>query len=82
MTSSHQRLDHVHPLCPEQVDAIEDVDLGLSRCLLDEDVNGDERPRPTNARTEEIQTATKVDGEVGYMYYFWLTANNVNNSIY
>ena len=58
ITSSHQRLDHVHPLWAEQVDALEDIDLALGRCLLREDVDGDESSCPTDAGTEEIHKQT------------------------
>ena len=51
MTSSHQRLDHIHPLSPEQIDALEDVNFAFCLCLFDEDVDGYKSSRPSNART-------------------------------
>lgn len=74
MTSSHQCLDHVHPLCPEQVDALEDVDLALGRGLLREDVDGDESPCPTDARTAETHKQTQL-------WYFSMLDEKVHNYI-
>ena len=54
MTSSHQSLDHVHPLFPQPIDALEDIDLSLCIRLFDEDVNGYEGARPSNARTTNV----------------------------
>ena len=48
LISSHQRLDHVHPLCPESTDAMKDVDFVFCLGLVDEEVDGDERSRPSN----------------------------------
>ena len=56
MTSSHQSLDHVHPLFPQQINALEDIDLSLCIRLFDEDVNGYEGARPSNARTANVLT--------------------------
>ena len=64
MTLSHQRLDQVHPLSPGQIDALEDDNFAFCLWLFDEDVDGYECSRPSNARTVQniIMTLHQNDG--------------------
>ncbi len=51
--AAHVRLDHFHPLSPDLGDDGGDVDHTLILCLLQGNVQGDERPTATHTRTEQ-----------------------------